>query len=96
MYSLGAERKRRKAYILGSNLCVLLPGTILGCLISIGSWKYVSRVIYAAAETEAVITFEVDVSLVLMITAIQFVFMLTTSLILAFLMAKDRKMHERK
>ena len=96
MYSLGAERKKRMAYILGSNLCILLPGTLLGCLISIFSWKYVSNAIYAAAETEAVITFEVDVPLVLMITAIQFVCMLTASLVLALLMAKDRKMHERK
>ena len=96
MYSLGAERKRRMAYILGSNVLILLPGTILGCLLSIGSWKYVSRAIYAAAETEAVITFEVDVTIVLMITVVQFVCMLTASLVLAFLMAKDRKMHERK
>ncbi len=96
MYSLGAERKRRMAYILGSNLCILLPGTILGCLLSIGSWKYVSNAIYAAAETESVITFEVDVPLVLMIAAIQFVCMLIASLVLALLMAKDRKMHERK
>jgi hypothetical protein len=96
MYSLGAERKRRMSYILGSNVIILLPSTILGCLLSIGSWKCVSRAIYAAAETEAVITFEVDVPIVLMITVVQFVCMLTASLVLAFLMAKDRKMHERK
>lgn len=96
MYSLGAERKRRMAYILGSNVLILLPGTLLGCGLSIGSWKYISNVIYAAAETESVITFDVDVPLVLMITAIQFVCMLTASLVLALLMSKDRKMHERR
>ena len=96
MYSLGAERKRRIAYILGSNLCILLPSTLLGCLVSIGSWKYVSQAIYAAAETEAQITFEVETPLVLMIAAIQFVCMLTAALIVALLMAKDQKMHERR
>ena len=79
-----------------SNLCILLPGTVLGCGLSIGSWQYVSQAIYAAAETEAQITFEVETPLVLMIAAIQFVCMLIASLILAWLMAKDRKMHERK
>ena len=82
--------------ILGSNLCVLLPGTLIGCVLSIVSWNYVSQAIYAAAEAEAQITFEVETPLVLMIAAIQFVCMLTASLILALLMAKDRKMHERK
>ena len=96
MYSLGAPRGRRMSYILGSNLCILLPGTLLGCVLSIGSWQYVSQAIYAAAETEAQITFEVETPLVLMIAAIQFVCMLTASLVLALLMAKDRKMHERK
>ena len=96
MYSLGTTRRRRMAYILGSNLCILLPGTLLGCVLSIGSWQYVSQAIYAAAETEAQITFEVETPLVLMIAAIQFVCMLIASLILAWLMAKDRKMHERK
>lgn len=96
MYSLGAPRKRRMSYILGSNLCILLPGTLLGCGLSIGSWKYVSQALYAAAEAEAQITFEVEAPLVLMIAAIQFVCMLTAALIVALLMAKDRKMHERK
>ena len=96
MYSLGTTRRRRMAYILGSNLCILLPGTLLGCVLSIGSWQYVSQAIYAAAETEAQITFEVETPLVLMIAAIQFVCMLIASLVLAWLMAKDRKMHERK
>ncbi|MBQ9079668.1 MAG: ABC transporter permease [Clostridia bacterium] len=96
MYSLGATRRRRMSYILGSNLCILLPGTLLGCLLSIFSWQYVSQALYAAAEAESAITFEVDTPLVLMIAAIQFVCMLTASLILALLMAKDRKMHERK
>ena len=96
MYSLGTTRRRRMAYILGSNLCILLPGTLLGCGLSIGSWQYVSQAIYAAAETEAQITFEVETPLVLMIAAIQFVCMLIASLVLAWLMAKDRKMHERK
>ena len=96
MYSLGTTRKRRMSYIIGSNLCIILPGTLLGCLLSIGSWQYVSQAIFAAAETEAKITFEVETPLVLMIAAIQFVCMLTASFILALLMAKDRKMHERK
>lgn len=96
MYSLGATRGRRMWYILGSNLCILLPGTLLGCLLSIFSWQYVSQALYAAAEAQAAITFEVDTPLVLTIAAIQFVFMLTASVILALLMAKDRKMHERK
>ena len=96
MYSLGATRGRRMWYILGSNLCILLPGTLLGCLLSIFSWQYVSQALYAAAEAQAAITFEVDTTIVLTIAAIQFVFMLTASVILALLMAKDRKMHERK
>ena len=96
MYSLGTTRRRRMAYILGSNLCILLPGTLLGCVLSIGSWQYVSQAIYAAAEAEAQITFEVETPLVLMIAAIQFVCMLIASLVIAWLMAKDRKMHERK
>lgn len=96
MYSLGAERKRRMAYILGSNVLILLPGTILGCLLSIASWKYVSNALYAAAEAESVITFEVNAPLMLMIAAIQFVIVFAAATLLALLMAKDRKMHERK
>lgn len=96
MYSLGTTRRRRMSHILGSNLCILLPGTLIGCVLSLVSWQAVSRAIYAAAETEAQITFEVETPLVLMIAAIQFVCMLTASLVLALLMAKDRKMHERK
>jgi hypothetical protein len=96
MYSLGAERKRRMAYILGSNVLILLPGTILGCLLSITSWKYVSNALYAAAEAESVITFEVNAPLMLMIAAIQFVIVFAAATLLALLMAKDRKMHERK
>ena len=96
MYSLGAERKRRMAYILGSNVLILLPGTILGCLLSIASWNCVSRALYAAAEAESVITFEVNALLMLMIAAIQFVIVFAAATLLALLMAKDRKMHERK
>ncbi len=96
MYSLGAERKRRMAYILGSNLCILLPGTILGCLLSIGSWKYVSQALYAAAETESRISFEVNAPLLLTVAVIQFVCILTAAVLLALFMARDRKMHERK
>ena len=96
MYSLGADRKRRMSYILGSNVLILLPGTILGCVLSIASWKYVSNAIYAAAEAESVITFEVNAPLMLMIAAIQFVCIFIAAVILALLMAKDRKMHERK
>ena len=96
MYSLGAERKRRMAYILGSNVLILLPGTVLGCLLSIASWKYVSNALYAAAEAESVITFEVNAPLMLMIAAIQLVIVFAAATLLALLMAKDRKMHERK
>ena len=96
MYSLGAERKRRMAYILGSNVLILLPGTALGCLLSIASWNYVSNALYAAAEAETVITFEVNAPLMLMIAAIQFVIVFIAATLLALLMAKDRKMHERK
>lgn len=96
MYSLGAERKRRMAYILGSNVLILLPGTVLGCLLSIASWNYVSNALYAAAEAETVITFEVNAPLMLMIAAIQFVIIFAAATLLALLMAKDRKMHERK
>ncbi len=96
MYSLGAERKRRMSYILGSNVLILLPGTILGCLLSIASWNCVSRALYAAAEAESVITFEVNALLMLMIAAIQFVIVFAAATLLALLMAKDRKMHERK
>ncbi len=96
MYSLGAERKRRMAYILGSNVLILLPGTALGCVLSIASWNYVSNALYAAAEAESIITFEVNAPLMLMIAAIQFVIVFAAATLLALLMAKDRKMHERK
>jgi hypothetical protein len=84
------------AYILGSNVLILLPGTLLGCGLSIASWKYVSNALYAAAEAESVITFEVNAPLMLMIAAIQFVIVFAAATLLALMMAKDRKMHERK
>ncbi len=96
MYSLGTERGRRIRYLLGSNLCILLPGTLIGCVLSITSWQAVSQALYAAAETEAQITFEVDAPLMIMIAAVQFVCVLLTSVFVSLLMAKDRKLHERK
>ena len=96
MYSLGASRKKRMSYLIGSNLCILLPGTALGCLISIVSWQSVSQALYAAAEADSIIAFEVDAPLLLTISAIWFAFIFAASVVIAMLMSRDRKMHERK
>lgn len=96
MYSLGANRKRRISYLLGSNLCILLPGTLIGCVVSIVSWKLVSSALFAAAEAEAYFDFAVDAPLLLTVAAVQFICMLIASLVLALMMAKDRNMNKRK
>ena len=96
MYSLGAPRKKRMAYILGSNVLALLPGTALGCALSIFSWKYVSRAIYGLSDVESIASFEIDIPFMLTISAIQLVFVFLAAVVLSFLMSRERKMYERE
>ena len=96
MYSLGATRRKRMRYLLGSNLCILLPGTIIGCVLSLASWKLVNRALFAVADAQSYITFDIPASLLLSIAAIQFVCIFVIVILLSFMISKDRKMHERK
>ena len=96
MYSLGASRKKRMSYLLSSNLCILLPGTLLGCVLSIVSCDLVSRALFAEAEVETYLDFAVGAPFLIFISAIQFVCIFALVVILAPFMTRDRKMSERK
>lgn len=95
MYSLGANRRKRMLYFIGSNLCILLPGTLIGFVISIISWQTVNRVLYSATDIEAYFKIEVDVLLLMKVTAIQFICFFAVVTLIAILMTGDRKAFRR-
>ena len=95
MSTLGAPRKNRIAYILGSNLCILLPGTVLGLLLGIGAWQTVSSLLYSSVKAELYLSIDVNVPILLTISVIQFIFIFSVAAIFALLMTRDRKMYQR-
>ena len=95
MSTLGAPRKNRIAYILGSNLCILLPGTVLGLLLGIGAWQTVSSLLYSSVKAELYLSIDVNVPILLTISVIQFIFIFSVAAIFALLMTRDHKMYQR-
>ena len=95
MSTLGAPRKNRIAYILGSNLCILLPGTVLGLLLGIGAWQTVSSLLYSSVKAELYLSIDVNVPILLTVSVIQFIFIFSVAAIFALLMTRDRKMYQR-
>lgn len=96
MQSVGTSRRKRISYLIGSDLCILLPGVLLGFLLSALSWHFVSRALLGNAEMEVYVDFEVGTPVLILTAALLLFCTFTIAVIIDLLMSRDRKMHQRK
>lgn len=94
MGSLGANRKEKIGYVLGSSSAILLPGTVLGAALTLVLWgPVVSRLLTAGGAN---FSLSLDIGTLAAVAAAQFIAALLLVLLIAIPMTRNKSLMKRK
>lgn len=92
MSSLGATRGRRYRYIVADTLCLLIPGTVLGCVAGLLLWKQVAAKLMSTAQ----FTLDVPSSAGSLLPSVLALFLFTLCLVLLLAVPLSKGKHPMK
>ncbi len=92
MASLGATRVQRYRYIVADTLCLLIPGTVLGCVAGLLLWKQVAAKLMSAAQ----FTLDVPSSAGSLLPSVLALFLFTHCLVLLLAIPLSKGKHPMK
>lgn len=94
MDALGATRKTRIYHVVGSSLCILVPGTIIGIVISLCCWQLATDTLFSS--TGIILQVDMNIAQLLLIGCAQFVIATLLSFAVAIQITKEQTLYRRK
>jgi hypothetical protein len=94
MWSLGTKGIRRYLHVLLSGIAIVLPGTLLGCLLGILSWDGVVRLLQISADSAMALQMEPGV--LLLIAGAQLMFAAIVNALVPFFVIFPKGMAKRR
>lgn len=94
MQSLGSNYIRRFAYVLGSSMSIVVPATVIGCVLGIQLWDGIVAALLATAETTVALQLEPGV--LVKVAAAQLLLALIADAIISGFVARPRGMSSRR